>query len=65
MYIKGIANDEIVQEVKKRLKGIQIDGILESAYIEELIQDQTFSPFPMLYNTERPDSVAANLLEAE
>lgn len=63
MYIKGIVNDKLVQEVKQRLNHIEIDGILESGYIEELIQDQTFSPFPTVYNTERPDTVAGNLLE--
>jgi spore germination protein KA len=63
MYIKGIVNDELVQEVKQRLNDIEIDAILESGYIEELIQDQTFTPFPTVYDTERPDTVAGNLLE--
>jgi spore germination protein KA len=63
MYIKGIVNDKLVQEVKQRLNDIEIDAILESGYIEELIQDQTFTPFPTVYNTERSDSVAGNLLE--
>ncbi len=63
MYIKGIVNDQLVQEVKQRLNDIEIDGILESSYIEELIQDHPFSPFPTMYNTERPDAVAGNLLE--
>lgn len=63
MYIKGIVNDQLVKEVKQRLKDIQIDGILESGYIEELIQDHPFSPFPTVHNTERPDAVAGNLLE--
>lgn len=63
MYIKGIVSDELVQEVKQRLNDIQIDGILESGYIEELIQDHPFSPFPTVYNTERPDAVVGNLLE--
>ncbi|SET55299.1 spore germination protein KA [Salinibacillus kushneri] len=62
-YINGIANDDIVQEVNRRLDNINIDGILESGYIEELIQDETFTPFPTLYNTERPDSICAGLLE--
>ncbi|OMC91590.1 spore germination protein, partial [Paenibacillus odorifer] len=42
---------------------IDIDGILESGYIEQFLEDTPFSPFPTLYNTERPDSVAGNLLE--
>ncbi|MBB5322973.1 spore germination protein KA [Anoxybacillus tepidamans] len=63
MYIKGIANDEIVEEVRTRLRRIHIDAILESGYIEQLIEDQTFTTFPTIYHTERPDIVAANLLE--
>jgi spore germination protein KA len=65
MYIKGIVNDKLVNEVRKRLNRIKIDGILESGYIEELIQDKTYSPFPTMYNTERPDAVAGNLLEGK
>ena len=63
MYIKGIVNDKLVEEVKDRLQAIEIDAILESGYIEQLIQDETFTPFPTMLNTERPDSVAGNLLE--
>lgn len=63
MYIRGIVNDKIVEEVRNRLERIDIDGILETGYIEELIQDETYTPFPTIYNTERPDVVAAGLLE--
>ncbi len=62
-YINEIVNDKIVEEVRKRLNRIDIDGILESGYIEELIQDEAYTPFPTIYNTERPDAVAAGLLE--
>ncbi|MFB6466939.1 spore germination protein [Cytobacillus sp. Hz8] len=63
MYIKGIVTDDVVEEVRTRIERIDIDGILESSYIEELIQDETFTPFPTVFNTERPDVVAAGLLE--
>lgn len=63
MYINGLANDKVVKEVHLRLDRINIDGILESANIEEFIQDSAYSPFPTVYNTERPDVVAAALLE--
>ncbi|MEW5954533.1 MAG: spore germination protein [Bacillota bacterium] len=62
-YIDGIANDKVVEEVRRRLKRIKIDGILESGYIEELIEDQPYSIFPQVNVTERPDKLAANLLE--
>lgn len=63
VYINGIASDKIVKEVRLRLDRINIDGILESGNIEEFIQDTPYSPFPTVYNTERPDVVAAALLE--
>jgi spore germination protein KA len=62
-YIDGIASPEIVLEVKKRLQRIQIDAVLDSGYIEEFINDAPFSIFPTISNTERPDVVAARLLE--
>ncbi|MES5938264.1 MULTISPECIES: spore germination protein [unclassified Bacillus cereus group] len=63
LYIKDIASDKLVREIKQRLNSIEIDAILESGYIEELIQDETFTLFPTIYSTERPDSVVGNLLE--
>ncbi|KAI7254973.1 hypothetical protein KC345_g11198, partial [Hortaea werneckii] len=63
MYIHGIADEEIIQTFKKKLQEIQVDSILESGYIEQIIEDNKYSPFPTLYNTERPDSVAGNLLD--
>ncbi|WMT43379.1 spore germination protein [Paenibacillus sp. D2_2] len=65
MYIKGLANDMIVQEVHSRLDRIDIDSVLESGYIEELIQDETMTPFPTVFYTERPDVIAAELLEGK
>ncbi|MFP8641158.1 spore germination protein [Priestia aryabhattai] len=63
MYIQGNADERIVEEIKERLKGIEVDGILESNYIEEFIRDDRTTIFPLLLNTERPDAVVGNLLE--
>lgn len=65
MYLRGIANDKVVQEILQRLDRIDTDSILESGYIEEFIQDETFSPFPTMTNTERPDAIAGALLEGK
>ncbi|WP_152970751.1 spore germination protein [Bacillus sp. FJAT-28004] len=65
LYIYGIANEKVVKEVLTRLKRIDIDGILESNYIEELIQDEAKTPFPTVFNSERPDVIAASLLEGK
>ncbi|MEK3684061.1 spore germination protein [Paenibacillus sp. FSL R10-2736] len=63
MYIHGIADEETIKVFKKKLQEIKVDSILESGYIEQIIEDNKYSPFPTLYNTERPDSVAGNLLD--
>lgn len=63
MYIHGLAPEQVLEEARARLKRIDIDAILESGYVEELIQDEPYSMFPTMTNSERPDVVAANLLE--
>lgn len=63
LYIDGLADDSLVEEVRRRLDQIDIDAILESAYIEEFIQDETMTPFPTIFSTERPDVTCAAILE--
>ncbi|TZE82603.1 spore germination protein [Calorimonas adulescens] len=63
MYIDGIANPAIIDELKRRISKIDIDGILESGYIEQLIEDNPMSPFPQFRHTERPDETCGALLE--
>lgn len=63
VYIKGVADEKLVAEVRRRLQGIQIDSVLESGYIEEFIEDNPWSPFPQINHTEKPDRLAARLLE--
>jgi spore germination protein KA len=62
-YVQGIANDKIVDELKKRLQRIEIDAVLESGYIEAFIEDAPFSMFATVGNTEKPDIAAAKMLE--
>ncbi|RYD04258.1 hypothetical protein N752_15555 [Desulforamulus aquiferis] len=63
VYLKGIAPKQLLDEVRCRLDGIDIDAVLESSYIEHLIQDHPYSPFPQIGITERPDRVVGGLLE--
>ena len=64
-YLNNVASVPVIDEFRRRLNSIELDSILESAYIEEWIQDKTLSPFPQLVSTERPDSIAAKLLEGQ
>ncbi|HZG16489.1 MAG TPA: spore germination protein, partial [Candidatus Bathyarchaeia archaeon] len=63
VYLSGITNPILVNEVKSRIECIDIDDVPESGYIEQLIEDNPWSPFPQIQNTERPDKVVASLME--
>ncbi|MBU3092588.1 spore germination protein [Clostridium sp. CM028] len=63
MYIDDIVNKEVLQELEDRIERINIDAVFDSAYIEQLIEDNKYSPFPQIQSTERPDVVAAALYE--
>ncbi|MFS0873610.1 spore germination protein [Paenibacillus xylanilyticus] len=62
-YIQDIADPELVAEVQKRIEGLNMDAMLESGYVEQLIEDNELSPFQQVQNTERPDRVMSGLLE--
>ncbi|MBM7615804.1 spore germination protein [Alkaliphilus hydrothermalis] len=62
-YIEGIAPVEVIKTVKRRLSKIKIDAILESGYIEQFIEDAPLSLFATVGNSEKPDKVAAKILE--
>ncbi|MGG4033148.1 spore germination protein [Paenibacillus cisolokensis] len=63
VYIEGVADPGLIQEMTSRLQRIEVDGILGSAAVEELIEDNPYSPFPQLLSTERPDVASSYLLE--
>ncbi len=62
-YIDGLVDQTLIEEITNRLQRIEMDGILESGYIEEMIEDNPYSPFPQILATERPDVACAHLLE--
>ena len=62
-YIESIAKKQISDELYSRLSKIDIDGVLDSNYIIEIIKDAPYSPFPSIGFTERPDVAAGRLLE--
>lgn len=64
-YLEGTANPKVVAEVKKRISLINVDSVLESAYIEEMIEDEPFSLFPQIDHSERPDKIAAGILQGQ
>lgn len=62
-YINGVAKPELINELKKRLKAIRTDSVLETGYIEQFIEDSPGSIFATVGYTEKPDVAAAKILE--
>lgn len=63
LYMKNIASETLVNEVKKRLESIVTDEVLASGIIEEAIIDSKYSTFPLVQYTERPDRLCTSLAE--
>ncbi|SDE32905.1 spore germination protein KA [Paenibacillus sp. UNCCL117] len=62
MYLEGTSDEQTLQELRTRIKRISSDAVLASGAIEEFIQDEQFTPFPTVYNTERPDNICSGIL---
>ncbi|ALP37107.1 spore gernimation protein KB [Paenibacillus sp. IHB B 3084] len=63
LYMKTIADQSVIDEVRRRVKSINIDAIFESGMVEEMIQDHYLTPLPTIYNSERPDTISSNIME--
>jgi spore germination protein len=55
VYVKGITNQDLVEEVRYRLSCIDLDLLSETGVIEQYIEENVLSPFPQVLRTERPD----------
>ncbi len=64
-YIEGTVDDELLTEFKQRMKQMESTEILETSYIEQLIEDSVWSPFPQHRYTERTDMAVAALLDGK
>ena len=64
-YMHGIANDETVLEIRKKLNAIRPKSLTlgYQSLAESLIRTGWYNPFPKIRTTERPDAAAAQILE--
>lgn len=65
LYIKGVASDEMVNTLRQRITDLQVDAVLDSSILEQLIDDNSLSIFPQMLLTERPDKVCAEILNGK
>ena len=62
-YMKNIVNDDLVAEVKYRMNNLEVDSLLSSGELEQLLEDNTKYSLPQIISTERPDKASTYLLE--
>lgn len=63
MYISDIANDSLVDEVRKRINSISLDYIFAIEELSDMLEDKTYMITNQILATERPDRVARALAE--
>jgi spore germination protein KA len=61
-YMKNIANEDLVSEVKFRISNLKIDSLISSGELENLIKDNLNNLYPEVVATERPDKTSSMLL---
>lgn len=63
VYLDGVTSMELVDSVKKKLGTMDVDGVVDSSYIAKFLQKRRYSIFRQEGTTEKPDILAAKLLE--
>jgi len=64
-YIEGLTNPEFVELTNQRIKNIEIDTLVNTYELIQLIEDKHTTLFPRLMETERPDRVMKALTEGQ
>ncbi len=65
LYLDDICDEGLIFKIKRKLSKIDIDGLLDSAILAQLLTEESKTPFPMAIESERPDRVANDLLEGK
>lgn len=63
LYIADIVNPTLLREMEERIDAIDIDAVINTGELAELVEDSSASPFPQMLMTERPDAAASQLLQ--
>lgn len=65
LYVDGIVEEDLINRIEKKLETWEIDGILDTGMLEQLMEEKWYSPFPQYQTTQRPDRAVIALLEGK
>ena len=63
VYLDDVASKKVVKEIEKRIEEFDIDGVVDSYYIQEMLGSKEERFFKRIGTTEKPDVVVAKVLE--
>ena len=63
VWIKGITDERLVAKIRERIEKIDIDGVLDSSYLVRYLEEKRNSLFRQIGTTEKPNILAAKMLE--
>lgn len=63
VYLKGIVDSDTVEKVKSRLRSVELDAMIDSHYVQPLLEERPLSIFHQTGVTEKPDIAVAKILE--
>ena len=65
LWLDGAAAPDVPREVERRLDSLDVDGLVLPDVVDSVLSDAPRSPFPQVLHTERPDTLAAALLDGK
>ncbi|HWS43717.1 MAG TPA: spore germination protein [Pseudoflavonifractor sp.] len=64
-YIEGVCDEEVAGEIIKRIRALDVDGIVESGKLQSLILNNKYNLFPQMGLIERSDTACSAMLEGK
>ncbi|WP_394141607.1 spore germination protein [Cytobacillus oceanisediminis] len=65
IYIDGVTNKQSIQTFEQRLADIDHDVVFDSSILDQLMSDNSLTPFPLFVSTERRDRVVYSLINGQ
>ncbi|MCJ7689987.1 MAG: spore germination protein [Clostridiaceae bacterium] len=63
VYIKDLVNTEALDDLRERINAIDVDSITGTGQLQEFLNENPYSIFPMCMSTERPDRIIPGIME--
>ncbi|RCW45478.1 spore germination protein [Paenibacillus prosopidis] len=63
LYLADVTDPNLVSTLELRIQKLDVDVILNTGELSELIEDHPFSLFPQFVTTERPDTAASQIMQ--